>query len=465
MTPPPDEPPYTRRDKRVHLDANVSMAFEEKRNLTKEQTLNLSVGGMFVESESNQAVGSLAQFEIRVEGESQPIEGVGEVVWVRREVDGAGRPAGMGVRFLALEPRSRDKIETLLVQQDAQNAPHPETTASVEEEKGKEAPSRDPFVPGKNWPSADGTWPWLETSGSESSSPEPPETGSSGVLTESGLYYSAGRPSRPWWRIPLIIGIVLILLGVGIAVVEHFLNPRSESGDSPRPVERPTATATQKSESPAPSFAGTAGAAVAGPKLPSTSDSMTVTAAAPKVLPSSVTSTPQGPLKKLASPNPRTPTSPGVGEPRVSAASVSEGSSSPAVDQSAKVIHAAPTARAATQILKIDWTSSRSATTVTIHADGTFASGSYDVMRLGGPKPRLVVRLRGIEKPYSPAALTIGSPELERIRSGLHRTGMGPELHLVFDLSDSTVDLDRIQAGGEQLRLLFDHGKQSRGRG
>ncbi len=467
MTPPPDEPPYTRRDKRVPLDADVSMAFEQTRDQTKDQTkdqtLNVSLGGMFVESDQSQAIGSLAQFEIRLEGEKQPIEGVGEVIWVRNEVDGAGRPAGMGIRFLALDPRSRDKIESLLTVKSAPRVAPAPVTPEEDEPKGEDAPAPAPPAQEQKWSGMDESWPWLDAAGSDPSAATAAQAGSGGVLNESGLYYSAGHPRRPRWRIPLIVGAILIVAGVGIAVVQHLV-----SADSPE-TRSPVLTTARTAASPVPPSGApvahhneAAPATAPGPRLPSTSDSISVTASAPK---------PSSPPPAVARSGAHTGATSGSKQPRQGAASApsplppvmpAKGPSSASTDLSATQSSSPP--RAANRVVKIDWKRSPAATFVTIHADGGFAPRAYDVIRLGGPKPRLVLRLRGIEVPYSPATLAIDSPELERIRSGLHRSGGGSELHLVFDLANGTVDLESIKASGEELRLSFGHGGPSHGR-
>jgi len=462
MTSPSDDSPYTRRDKRVDLDADVSMAFEQTRSLTKEQILNVSVGGMFVETERQETVGSLAQFEIRLEGESQPIEGVGEVVWVRKEIEGAGRPAGMGVRFLALDPRSRDRLEALMAQQEAKALASPGAAPSTELEPENATPPPSPLDSGRDWPGAGEPWPWLEASSEGAAAETPVDETSSGVLNESGLYYSAGHPRRPWWRIPLIVGVILILLGVGIAAVEHFIGAGPEAESNPAPVKGSQAAPPPRHfPAPAPAAAASSSEEAKGARRPTTTDSMTVTVPLPESPPRAAASMAGGDRSvggdESGSSAPRSDSAP-AGEPSTTGSTgtvTAQGGAEPVVPSAQ---------RSATRVVKVEWKSSPNATSVTIHADGKISSGSYDVMRLGGSKPRVVLRLRGIDQSYSPTTLEVASRQVERIRSGLHEAGRGSELHLVFDLTQSSVGLERIEANGDQLHLVFGPGNARHGR-
>jgi hypothetical protein len=56
--------------------------------------------------------------------------------------------------------------------------------------------------------------------------------------------------------------------------------------------------------------------------------------------------------------------------------------------------------------------------------------------------PRYLVRISGIERPWRPPNLEFGSPLIERVRTGLHSTPRGPELHVVLDLPSRAVEHD-----------------------
>ena len=71
---------------------------------------------------------------------------------------------------------------------------------------------------------------------------------------------------------------------------------------------------------------------------------------------------------------------------------------------------------------------------------------------IGPDPPRYLLRLSGIESPWRPPDLDVGSPLIERVRTGLHSTPRGPELHVVLDLSTREVE-HSLEVEGEALRV------------
>lgn len=67
---------------------------------------------MFIKSQNPAAAGTLLKLECEA-GESDKIRGVGRVVWLRSEPNEHG-PAGMGVKFVKLEPGSKELIGELV---------------------------------------------------------------------------------------------------------------------------------------------------------------------------------------------------------------------------------------------------------------------------------------------------------------------------------------------------------------
>ena len=82
----------------------------------------------------------------------------------------------------------------------------------------------------------------------------------------------------------------------------------------------------------------------------------------------------------------------------------------------------------------ISWRSRAGATEVVIEADGALEPARVDALRLDAP-PRILVRVRGIEAPYTPYRLEVGSPELAAIRVGHHPELEPPTLYVVLDLA------------------------------
>ena len=56
----------------------------------------------------------------------------------------------------------------------------------------------------------------------------------------------------------------------------------------------------------------------------------------------------------------------------------------------------------------------------------------------------------------APADLAVGSAQLRRVRSGVHREMTPPELHVVLDLAGSRVAITSLDAGGAQVRVRLE---------
>jgi Tfp pilus assembly protein PilZ len=74
---------------------------------------DVSVGGMFIKSDTPAAAGTLIKLECETDSEGAKIRGVARVVWLRREPNEHG-PTGMGVKFVKLESGSKDVISRLV---------------------------------------------------------------------------------------------------------------------------------------------------------------------------------------------------------------------------------------------------------------------------------------------------------------------------------------------------------------
>jgi len=75
----------------------------------QEACCDVSVGGMFIQSQDPAPAGTLLKLECGSDHEAAQIRGVARVVWLRREPNEYG-PRGMGVKFVKLEPGSKEAI-------------------------------------------------------------------------------------------------------------------------------------------------------------------------------------------------------------------------------------------------------------------------------------------------------------------------------------------------------------------
>lgn len=98
-----------RADPRVELRTEVRVAYPDRASLVRSFCRNISVGGMFVETDVPPATATRVRFELDLEHFSEVVRGVGEVMWVKAKA----RPddsAGFGMRFVEIDPRQRRLI-------------------------------------------------------------------------------------------------------------------------------------------------------------------------------------------------------------------------------------------------------------------------------------------------------------------------------------------------------------------
>ena len=96
--------------RRVPFRTAVRLQFDRFRGFIEEYSANLSLGGMFIRTDSALPLGTVLPIEFRLGEDFELIKGTGRVVWVRDEGIDDDDPAGMGIRFLELTPGSRELI-------------------------------------------------------------------------------------------------------------------------------------------------------------------------------------------------------------------------------------------------------------------------------------------------------------------------------------------------------------------
>ncbi len=89
------------------FDRRVSLRFANVRRFLTEYSSKISVTGMFLRSEDPRLPGTVLELELTLLDGLKLIRGTGEVVWSRKTDLASEQPAGMGVRFLRLDPTSR----------------------------------------------------------------------------------------------------------------------------------------------------------------------------------------------------------------------------------------------------------------------------------------------------------------------------------------------------------------------
>lgn len=100
--------------RRIPFREPVIVSYEKFEEFVEEVSDNLSMNGMFVRSIRPKRPGTVLSFEFRLGEDMSLIQGQAEVAWRRPTTEGPDQPAGMGVRFLKIDMRSRELIKRLV---------------------------------------------------------------------------------------------------------------------------------------------------------------------------------------------------------------------------------------------------------------------------------------------------------------------------------------------------------------
>ena len=80
------------------LPVRVMVEYESVEDFLIDYTANISIGGMFIQTERPLAVGTRFRLRLRLPERSRPIETFGEVCWSMTD-NAHGTQRGMGIRF------------------------------------------------------------------------------------------------------------------------------------------------------------------------------------------------------------------------------------------------------------------------------------------------------------------------------------------------------------------------------
>ena len=100
-----------RKSERVGLLVRVT--YQTVDELFSEFAHNINEGGIFIETDNPQQVGSSVQLQFKLPGSDDPIEVIGTIV---RTSDGnnGNEPQGMGIEFDELNEEARQRINDLI---------------------------------------------------------------------------------------------------------------------------------------------------------------------------------------------------------------------------------------------------------------------------------------------------------------------------------------------------------------
>lgn len=424
------------RATRVPLESVVRLHFEGEVSYQNGFSANLSATGMFVKHPEPHPIGSRLVFECLIGQKRQPVQGSGQVVWVRPRYEGPGLPAGMGIEFLDLDNQSRDHLTEALFEYleeslsglvfagETEEEIVPEATESpggggevlaapsaapemevweapstppeaFHPEAGEPAPAflaAEPFPPPPAPVSAESLATpaapvWLPDAAVAPPFEEPAAAWSE-TEDDYGLTPATGH-RRPWLWGALAAGVVIA------AAAGWFWWPRPAGTPA-----APAAAVAEDAAQPAP--APVAERAVAEPVAePATADSAAAVAAAA----------------------PSSPAPPPAAAPTVRFGGVSD----------------------------LRWEASAAGTELAVLLDGGIATGEWMFAAMPGENPRLLIKLRGVTRPFRPQRVEVDTPEVRAVRFGLHAGAQGNEQHLVLDLGSCDPRHATVEAAGDRL--------------
>ncbi len=485
------------RSTRMPLDAVVRLHFEGTVAYQNGFAANVSATGMFVKHPDPPTNGTHLVFEFVIGNERKPVQGAGIVAWTREKYQGPGRPAGIGIQFTQIDGVSRQHIAEALFEyleaslgEELANRAGEELGVDAQELADAEEAVRQLDLPTPEQLEAEAAagYPpvreWVEPSPvalpevpAEPAARLPPEQNepprftlapsdeSDGALAETEeqrierMVREALAEEQPYAGAAaarsarggspaLWIGLATLLVVAGAWSLWHFrvFAPSTSAAVVSTPTSAPTPT-------PRPSLPGDLGPVSTLAETVGASAAADTAAAPP--LPAAGT-TPEESVAERDS----DPADPAGGEstdqdlrdpPAPVATAV------PAARAAAEPTPAPPTepegAPSATRLDDIDWTEATGTTVVTLSGDGPFARGSYSYFELGGDKPRVLVRLRGLEEPFRRGELAVGTAAIAAIRTGWHVKEGVNEQHVVLDLPAQGARLDGFEVIGSRIVL------------
>lgn len=126
-----------RKDKRTLLSLKIRYKSATLEDFIERYSSDISQGGVFIKAKKPLDVGTLLKFEFLLKDQSSLIHGVGRVVWRREPAEAtADSPAGMGIKFIKMDPQSRAFVQRICEDRD---------TPGVFE-KGSRPPAKEPSV-------------------------------------------------------------------------------------------------------------------------------------------------------------------------------------------------------------------------------------------------------------------------------------------------------------------------------
>lgn len=479
------------------MPSPLRVRFDSFRSFLEATRDRISEEGLFLPSTAPLPVGSRVAFEVGLGDDFPLLRGDGEVVRTVEEGSSGEDPPGMAVRFLSTDAATRELVAKLVALRRKQGVAAfelpppdggwPEEAEAVPAEARPSAPATDAGAPQKveadtgdvlevpdlsdelaTPGAAGGTLAspidddldalLADTEGSRDVADAVPSGGSAppaGTESPAGSgseaaaasepdgsgapaeprEQPAGEPAAPYYlargrsqrrRSRAWLGwLAAAAIGAGLGALAYW------QGDAVREAveawRTPTGSAAEEAPAEGPAVEGSA---AGGPPAPGEADGEKARA---------VEGASDAPTRE---------------ETPVELSEAPERAASRAAASAAPPEPAGEALPALTGITEITWEEVEGATVLTLTANGVFLPGSYDLERLNGGSPRVVIRIRGVRDSFTPR-LPVGTAQLIRVRTGLHDRAGGSELHVVADLRGPEVRVLGSSAEGETLQVRF----------
>jgi uncharacterized protein (TIGR02266 family) len=130
-----------RRDPRQPISLEIRFKSATLTDFIERYSRDISRGGIFIKTKSPMPSGTLIKFDIGLQNSESIIQGVGRVVWRRLEDAGDESPAGMGIKFIKLDSKSRENLDTIVANKTEDKSGPTEAPIVAEKATSEDKPS------------------------------------------------------------------------------------------------------------------------------------------------------------------------------------------------------------------------------------------------------------------------------------------------------------------------------------
>ncbi|MEE9562743.1 MAG: PilZ domain-containing protein [Thermoanaerobaculia bacterium] len=138
---------FYREATRVPLVAPIELEYAADKSTESSYTLDVSIGGFFIMSPNPRPLGTKVGFELKIQSDTAPVKGFGEVRWIRVRDEGRRSPAGIGIEISLLVGEEgqrllRSTIAAASKASEVSNSPVPAPALPLNSPKAREALAR-----------------------------------------------------------------------------------------------------------------------------------------------------------------------------------------------------------------------------------------------------------------------------------------------------------------------------------